>query len=248
MLGDIGIAVSLLVQVVILNYPTVDFSKLPVLGMFVLTVQLSLSSFRQATKGSLMGTSLLLFSLCCALRIWSITEASFSTLFMLVLVYFFADLIKPSHFHSCGLGVLFSFCHQMIVVMLSTEVLCNYVSFGTMMEFVPTYIMYQSYDLAREVTTMDTDLAMNKYTLALVLGRYDSMRFSCVINIFAYVFVFIDVVFCSYWRGLVVLLVPVMLKSWYLFVNFKLDRLPGQYLKLFLLFSATSIISFKLSA
>jgi 1,4-dihydroxy-2-naphthoate octaprenyltransferase len=253
MIGDIGIAVSLLVQVVILNYPNTDFSKLPVVGMFVLTVQLSLCSFRgapnrQATKWRLVGTSLLLFSICCAFRIWSITESYFTTLFMLLLVYFFADLVKPNHFHSSGLGVLFGFCHQMMVVMLTTEVLCNYVSFGTMMQFLPTYLMYQSYDLAREVTTLDTDVAIGNYTLASVLGRYDSMHFSCLINIFAYVFVLVDIVFSSYWRGLVLLLVPMMLKSWYLFVNFKLDRLPGQYLKLFLLFSATSIISFILSA
>mmetsp|Transcript_25599 Transcript_25599/g.44702 ORF Transcript_25599/g.44702 Transcript_25599/m.44702 type:complete len:257 (-) Transcript_25599:1914-2684(-) len=255
MIGDIGIAAALLSEVVALNYDAVDFAKIPVVGVFVLTLQLSLKcsrdfSRKQSSNWLACAAILVFVNLYCGLNLVSQVESSFTAFILLVVVYFFAgiDSMPPIHFHYNGFGVLSYFSLQVMIVMFSTEVLCNYVSFSTVMEFIPTYLMYQSYELVREVTTMETDSGLHLYTLAIVLGRYDSLRFTVLINVFAYLFTFIDFIFKSYWRGLVAVLIPMLLKNTYLFVNFKLTLMPRQYLKYFLLFAAVSVLSFRLSS
>jgi 1,4-dihydroxy-2-naphthoate octaprenyltransferase len=255
MIEDIGIVASLLSQVIALNFSSVDFSNLPVLTLFVLTLQLSLKCSRDYSRRKSghrlkIAACLVLVNLLCAYALLSQVSAPYSAFGLLVLVYVFAgvDSMPPIHFHYNGLGVVSYFSLQAMMILFSTEVLCNYVSFSSVLEFVPTYLMYQSYQLAQEVTTMETDNSLHLFTLAIVLGRYDSMRFTCLIGTFAYLFNLIDISFKSYWRGLVIFLMPMMLKNCYLFMNFKLTQIPGQYLKFFLLYSAVSVISFKLSS
>jgi 1,4-dihydroxy-2-naphthoate octaprenyltransferase len=253
MIEDIGIVASLLSQVIALNFSSVDFSNLPALTLFVLTLQLTLKCSRDYSRKKSghrlkIAACLILVNLLCAYVLLS--QASYSAYGLLVLVYVFAgvDSMPPIHFHYNGLGVLSYFSLLATTILFSTEVLCNYISFSSVLEFVPTYLMYQSYQLALEVTTMETDNSLHLFTLAIVLGRYDSMRFTCLIGTFAYLFNLIDISFKSYWRGLVVFLMPMMLKNCYLFMNFKLTKIPAQYLKFFLLYSAVSVISFKLSS
>lgn len=254
MIGDIGISAALLSEVVALNYDAVDTTKLPVVGVFVLTLQLSLKYMRDygrkpVSQWLAYSVSLIFVNLYMGLSLVSQADAPFSMLAMLGLIYALAvaDSVPPIQFHFNGLGVISYFLLQVAVVMLCTEALCSYVSFTTVLEFIPTYLMYQSYELAKEVTMMDSDCLLNLNTLAIVLGRFDSLRFAIVISCFAYTYTFIDFLFKSYWRGLVVVLLPLLLKNTHLFVNFKLDRMPTAYLRFFWLFSAVSVASFKLS-
>lgn len=255
MIGDIGIVASLLSEVVALNYNSVDFAKLPVLGLFVLTLQFSLKCSRDySRKGDshwpVYTACLVVVNVCCGLLLVSHFEATLSSSVLLLIVYLFAgiDSMPPIHFHYNGLGILSYFFLQITTVMFSTEVLCNYVSFSTVMEILPTYLMYQSYELVREVTTMESDSLLHLYTLAIVLGRYHSLKFTILIKVFAHLFILVDVIFKSYWRGLVVVLLPMLLRNTYLFVNFKLDRMPEQYLRYFFGFALVSVLSFRLSS
>lgn len=252
MLGDIGIVAGLLGEVVALNYESANLDKLPMLCVFQATLQLTLKCLRnlplkQSVSWLFCGAFFAIVNAYTGLCFLYQAEDLFTTGILLSLVYLLAilDSMPPIHLHFGSIGLMTYFVLQVMSVMLSTEVLCNYVSFDTVVLFLPTFIMYQSYDLAQEITMMQVNTSMP--TLATAFGRYEALSFTITINFIAYLFIIVDFFSTSFWRGLPVLLLPMLIKATYYYRNFKLDLIATQYLLFYWLFTAVSILSFRLS-